>query len=324
MRMTHPLPLTTQERRIMDAVWEGDELSSDDIGKSLVMQSEPGRLQVPRLIESLEEKGWLRSRVRIKNAHASGKGGGPEVVYFDPVFMRYFDRSSKAFMADAIDNEPGLITDLGCGPGHSTRLLADLFPNAQVVGLDHSDEFLSLAAGAGVDRPTYLAHDILDTPYPQGSSDALYCRFVLSHLDDPISAVEKWVTQLGPSGLLALEEVELRETKNPTFRRVLKVDSGGELEGPYMGLVADRLNESGGLTKNWSRLTTVTATTPANATLCRLALQKWKSNPNIDSTARSIAEGIDNELRAAGNDPTADMRVEFVVRQVVYRRGGAS
>lgn len=42
-------------------------------------------------------------------------------------------------------NEPGLIYDLGCGPGNSTSLLCEAFPQAKVVGLDNSQTMLARA-----------------------------------------------------------------------------------------------------------------------------------------------------------------------------------
>lgn len=40
---------------------------------------------------------------------------------------------------------PTSILDLGCGPGNSTKVLKDKFPNARIVGADNSEEMLSKA-----------------------------------------------------------------------------------------------------------------------------------------------------------------------------------
>ena len=37
------------------------------------------------------------------------------------------------------------IADLGCGPGHTTALLHDVFPNGTIVGVDSSPEFAARA-----------------------------------------------------------------------------------------------------------------------------------------------------------------------------------
>ena len=42
---------------------------------------------------------------------------------------------------------PNSILDLGCGPGNSTKVLKDKFPNAKIIGADNSDEMLEKARG---------------------------------------------------------------------------------------------------------------------------------------------------------------------------------
>ena len=48
-----------------------------------------------------------------------------------------FERSSEAFLADA-KRRRALAVDLGCGPGHTTELLARATDSARCVGLDAS------------------------------------------------------------------------------------------------------------------------------------------------------------------------------------------
>ena len=46
---------------------------------------------------------------------------------------------------------PGLISDLGCGPGNSTEFLAQRWPSAHLVGVDSSPEMLGAARSAHPD-----------------------------------------------------------------------------------------------------------------------------------------------------------------------------
>ena len=48
---------------------------------------------------------------------------------------------------------PARVADLGCGPGNSTALLAQRWPEAAVIGVDSSPEMLAQARASGVRRP---------------------------------------------------------------------------------------------------------------------------------------------------------------------------
>ncbi|MCA1739805.1 MAG: class I SAM-dependent methyltransferase [Actinobacteria bacterium] len=54
------------------------------------------------------------------------------------------------------------------------------------------------------------------TPLPHGGeADLIHARLLLTHLPRPETAVEDWLTQLAPGGLLVLQEVERIETGHP-------------------------------------------------------------------------------------------------------------
>ncbi len=53
-----------------------------------------------------------------------------------------FDESSRAFLSEAVGFRPRLALDLGCGPGHTTRLLAEVLRPGRVVGVDRSVNLL--------------------------------------------------------------------------------------------------------------------------------------------------------------------------------------
>jgi ubiquinone/menaquinone biosynthesis C-methylase UbiE len=78
----------------------------------------------------------------------------------------------------------------------------------QAIGLDSSEHFLTLASRNATERISFVCHDITQIPFPAGQSDLIFCRMLLTHLQDPLSVIELWVTQLRLQGLLLLEEVE--------------------------------------------------------------------------------------------------------------------
>ncbi|MGH8930793.1 MAG: class I SAM-dependent methyltransferase [Egibacteraceae bacterium] len=152
-----------------------------------------------------------------------------------------FAPTTTAFIARAVTRPPRLAVDVGCGPGHTTRLLAETTGATSTVGLDSSRAFLDLARRDAPGGVRFIAHDVTTVPFPVAAADVILARYILSHLPQPEAAAAAWRTQLAPGGVLLLEEVETIETSEPAFRAYLDVMTermragGGELKiGPRL------------------------------------------------------------------------------------------
>ena len=119
-----------------------------------------------------------------------------------------FDPLSKTFLEAAFASPTELALDLGCGPGCTTRLLAEVTRARRVVGLDSSETFIALASRDAPKRVTFLHHDVTTVPFPVEPADLIYCRLLLTHLNDPLTVVDRWAEQLRDGGRLLLDEVE--------------------------------------------------------------------------------------------------------------------
>lgn len=126
---------------------------------------------------------------------------------------------------------PPTILDLGCGPGHTTRLLGATLER-HVIGLDSSDAFLYEARRLGPTRVSFQLHDITDVAFPTPPAHFMYSRFLLTHLPHLGAVFASWRANLRPGGWLLLEEPEWIATEVDPFRR-------------YLDLIAKSLNARG-------------------------------------------------------------------------------
>jgi SAM-dependent methyltransferase len=89
------------------------------------------------------------------------------------------DRALLRYLVDEADGR-GAIGDLGCGPGHVTRYLADL--GADVVGVDLSPEMIRVASAAHPEL-RFEVGDLRCLPLPDASLAAAIAFYSLIHFD---------------------------------------------------------------------------------------------------------------------------------------------
>ena len=142
---------------------------------------------------------------------------------------RVFEPASREFLAAAGRRGGALAVDLGCGPGHTTELLARTLASERCVGLDASPRRTSRPRAAarrpstGATGCEFVCHDALAAPYPTGRADTIYARFLVSHLADPEAAIGGLRPQLAPRGRMLLDEVESIESAAEPFRDYLEL-----------------------------------------------------------------------------------------------------
>lgn len=238
------------------------------------------------------------------------------------VLAEVFAESSRAFLLDDCDTKPNVALDLGCGPGFTTHLVSDAV-KCDTVGLDNSEHFMSLAEKTGTERVSFRLHDITSVPFPVGSSDLIYSRFVLTHLKEPETVIGRWAAQLTPNGLLLLEEVESIRTSNSLFGTYLGIvdgmlaHQGNQL---YIGPKLDRL-EPAGLSKRATRVARLTVPNHLAATMFSMNMATWKHAPFIRETysQESIAQ-VQRDMEAIAAKPGRDAEIEWGLRQIVLER----
>ncbi len=101
------------------------------------------------------------------------------------------------------DCSPAVIYDLGCGTGRLTRALAERWPAAQVIGVDHSPEMLAAAAEGG--GPIEWRRADLQDWLPDERPDLLYANASLHWVTDHATVFPRLLNSLNPGGCLAVQ-----------------------------------------------------------------------------------------------------------------------
>jgi len=101
------------------------------------------------------------------------------------------------------DNSPRLIYDLGCGTGKLTRFLAERWPSAQVIGVDHSKEMLE-EAGAEKSAVHWVEADLRDWQ-PESPPDLIYSNATLQWVEGHQELFPRLFTSLRAGGTLAVQ-----------------------------------------------------------------------------------------------------------------------
>lgn len=94
-------------------------------------------------------------------------------------------------------------TDLGCGPGNSTELLCQAWPEADITGLDSSQAMLDKAQQR-LPQCHFMREDIRQWQAAQ-PQDVIYANASLQWLSEHETLLPHLVAQLAPLGVLAVQ-----------------------------------------------------------------------------------------------------------------------
>ena len=113
--------------------------------------------------------------------------------------------------------------DLGCGPGNSTQVLAERFSQAQVSGLDSSDDMLAEARK----RLPALSFERADIAAwnPTQKFDVILANASLQWLPDHATLYPHLINQLTPGGTLAVQTPD--NLDEPAHRLAREVAADG-------------------------------------------------------------------------------------------------
>lgn len=100
---------------------------------------------------------------------------------------------------------PGVVVDVGCGPGSMTERLAQRWPFARVLGIDSSAEMIEAAQPRQQPNRLEFARADLREWEPSGPIDVLVSNAVLKWIPEHLELLPTWMEWLSPGGWLAIQ-----------------------------------------------------------------------------------------------------------------------
>lgn len=154
---------------------------------------------------------------------------------WNPDLYRRFEdertRPARDLLARVPLQTPRQVVDLGCGPGNSTELLLQRFPDAEVLGIDNSPAMLDSAR----ERLPGCRFELADigTWTPDGAFDLIYANASLQWVGDHEGLLPRLLSALAPGGVLAVQMPDNRD--EPTHRAMRELAA----HAPFAALIGD-------------------------------------------------------------------------------------
>jgi trans-aconitate 2-methyltransferase len=191
-----------------------------------------------------------------------------------------YERPAREFLATWGTADAEHAVDLGCGPGYTSLLLQFVLSPRQVTGLDASDKLLTQAK-LRAPHIAFLRHDITRAPFPCAKADVLYCRFLLTHLQDPGLAIRAWADAAKPGARLLIQETASLESDEPVIRRYYQLVAAlqaGYGQSLHVGADLDRHVGQHGWTILSSELPVVEQEARTMARLHAMNIRTWSQD----------------------------------------------
>ena len=234
-----------------------------------------------------------------------------------------FALTSRSFLSDFAHRPFELALDLGCGTGHTTHLIAKVLRPRRTIGMDYSKSFISLARPTVTNGISCIEHDVTGVPFPTGTTDLIYCRFLLTHLAHSQSQVAKWSTQLKPGGVLLLDEVEWIRTSDPVFDTYLKIVAtmldhrGHKL---YLGSLLDAMPDPVGLQRRSNQIARLAPASWQAAKMFLMNLRVWRDEPFVrEAYGEGTLNSLESDLATLAESGSSG-EIVWGLRQLAYQR----
>lgn len=175
----------------------------------------------------------------FSNGHAMHQRDAAGTRWDPSQYARFSDlrlRPALELLARVPLTDPRLIYDLGCGPGEVTQIIAQRWPEADVIGVDNSPQMIEKAS-ALTGEVTWIEADI-EKWQPEHAPDLIYSNATLQWLDGHDALFPRLFDLLAPDGCLAVQMPQ--SWPLPSHRLMRETLARGGPEGSALGSPALR------------------------------------------------------------------------------------
>jgi trans-aconitate 2-methyltransferase len=123
-------------------------------------------------------------------------------------YLRFGDLRTQAcrdLVARVAIASPRVVVDLGCGPGNSTEVLAERWPDAAITGLDSSVAMIEAARRAHPQGQWKVGDIAAWDADDEGPFDVVFSNAALQWVDDHAALYPRLLAHAGPGGALAVQ-----------------------------------------------------------------------------------------------------------------------
>jgi trans-aconitate 2-methyltransferase len=145
-------------------------------------------------------------------------------------------RPARDLLAAIPTAEARSVVDIGCGPGNSTELLLQRFPEAQVRGLDSSPDMIDAARK----RLPQLQFEVaeIDQWADTGPFDVIFANAVLQWVPNHATLLPALASKLSEGGSLAIQMPD--NLNEPSHRLMREVAANGPWAAKLAGAAGQR------------------------------------------------------------------------------------
>jgi trans-aconitate 2-methyltransferase len=264
-------------------------------------------------------------------------GTNPTAAARLALLAHVYEPDTRRLLSRWCPASPAHAVDLGCGPGHTTRLLHEVSGARRTTGVERSAGYVAAARADAPDGVTIVEADVTRDPLPVDAADVVHARFLLTHLTGPHAAIRLWCGLLPPGGrLLLLETARLVSREAALGRYYELVADLQEHHGQALDVgrdlaevAASALPPGSGLTVEHAVTRTIMPPVAAMASLHVLNLRTWRTDPYASSTFDAgELDALDEALAAIAHggpsEPVEQDLTEVVIARTRSARGSVT